>query len=106
MVWATNLSNICSRNLPKVGIYWTFTSESCPAVEYLWNYYWFILHLLTFQTPIYGIIIKNVKSIGMLTLTRLFLNADCEIPKEKYKNIFKGSYERPENMFQRIKQEK
>ncbi len=30
MVWATNLSNICSMNLPKVGIYWTITSDSCP----------------------------------------------------------------------------
>jgi hypothetical protein len=24
------------------------------------------------------------------------------MPKEKYKNIFKGAYERPKNMFQRI----
>jgi transposase len=29
-----------------------------------------------------------------------------EIPKEKYENIFKGAYERPENMFQRIKRER
>ena len=33
-------------------------------------------------------------------------NVINEIPKEKYINIFKGAYERPENMFQRIKREK
>ena len=29
-----------------------------------------------------------------------------EIPRENYENIFKGAYERPENMYQKIKQKK
>jgi len=33
-------------------------------------------------------------------------NVISKIPKEKYKNIFKDAYERPENTYQRIKQEK
>ena len=30
-------------------------------------------------------------------------NVIIKIPKEKYRNIFKGAYERPENIYQRIK---
>lgn len=35
-----------------------------------------------------------------------FISYISEIPKEKYKNIFKGAYEDQKSTFQRIKHEK
>ena len=52
---------------------------------------------------------SRLQKLNGLTYNNLKENINkviSEIPKDKYENIFKGAYERPENIFQRIKQEK
>ena len=58
-----------------------------------------------FSNVINNIYLESVNSF-MKNLKENIKKVISEIPKEKYENIFKGAYERPENMFQRIKQGK